>query len=64
MAREVNCPKCGGTQKMVCRDCQGKGGEERTYAGETRWYPCTYCGASGSVACDNGCVWGKIQVND
>ncbi len=64
MPREVTCPKCGGTQKIQCTSCWGKGGEEKTYAGETKWYPCTYCNGTGSVRCDNGCVWGKVTVWD
>lgn len=64
---EVNCSKCGGTQKITCScgPCSGKGGWQETYAGETKWVPCPYCtgqGTPGTIRCDNGCVWGKIKV--
>jgi len=63
-SREITCPTCGGTGKKKCQDCDGRGGEEKTYGGETKWYPCTYCSGTGRKTCDDCGGWGKKTVWD
>lgn len=63
-SREITCPVCGGSKTMKCPDCKGEGGENKTYGGETNWYPCNYCGATGKKSCSTCNGWGKITVYD
>jgi hypothetical protein len=61
--RQIPCPKCGGTYKILCSWCHGQGGWNETYAGETKWVTCTYC-TNGVKRCDNGCDGGYVMVWD
>jgi DnaJ-class molecular chaperone len=60
--REITCPVCGGSRYVKCPDCDGQGGEEKTYGGETKWYPCPYCNGTGRKICSNCNGWGTVKV--
>lgn len=59
MERKETCFRCGGSGKMECYICRGRGGE-RNFEG--KWRECDKCWGSGKVTCDSCYGKGYIET--
>jgi hypothetical protein len=57
----ATCPKCGGGRKEKCWACNGSAGEQKTYGGDTKWYPCTVCSGTGVRDCSRCSGTGQVS---
>jgi DnaJ-class molecular chaperone len=63
MSEKVVCPVCGGTGKVKCWSCDGRGGSWGKSGGEDVWNECSLCWGTGKTNCINCNGWGTVSAD-